>query len=197
MAAKDKGASGPGFSGQKELRACYIRVRFSGLSSRSPFYPFSTHYSHNLSIITIKNMIWKTPLSLEGLNNVNASSMGGFLGIEFTDFGDDFITARMPVNERTVQPFGILHGGASCVLAESLGSVASTVCIDLTMQSPVGLEINASHLSAGRQGEFVYGTVRPVRVGRTMHVWNIEINDERGKPVCLSRLTVAIIDRKS
>jgi 1,4-dihydroxy-2-naphthoyl-CoA hydrolase len=141
-------------------------------------------------------MIWKTYPTLEGINSISKNSMGDFVGIEFTEIGDDFLTAKMPVDHRTVQPFRILHGGASVVLAETLGSVASVLCItDMSKQQAVGVEINANHLSSAREGTVVYGTVRAIRVGRTMHVWNIEIKDEGGKLVCVSRLTVMIVER--
>jgi 1,4-dihydroxy-2-naphthoyl-CoA hydrolase len=141
-------------------------------------------------------MIWKTLPSLDLLNEIGNNSMQGYLGIQYTDFGDDFLTASMPVDHRTVQPFRILHGGASVTLAETLGSVASILCVaDRTKQQVVGVEINANHLSSAREGTVVYGTVRPIRIGRTMHVWNIEIKDEKGKLVCISRLTVAVVER--
>ncbi len=141
-------------------------------------------------------MIWKTPPTLEIMNNIGKGSMSDHVGIEFVESGDDFLTAKMPVDQRTVQPFRILHGGASVVLAETLGSIASVLCLDdMSKQQAVGVEINANHLSSAREGAFVYGTVRPIRVGRTIHVWNIEIKDERGKLVCVSRLTVAVVER--
>jgi 1,4-dihydroxy-2-naphthoyl-CoA hydrolase len=141
-------------------------------------------------------MIWKTTPTLEGLNTISKNSMGEYLGIEFTEVGADFMTAKMPVDHRTVQPFRILHGGASVVLAETLGSIASVLCIsDMSKQQAVGIEINANHLSSAREGTVVYGTARPIRIGRTMHVWNIEIKDAHGKLVCISRLTVAIVER--
>ncbi len=141
-------------------------------------------------------MIWKTPPTLHVLNDISKNSMGEHLGIEFTEFGDDFITASMPVDHRTVQPFRILHGGASVALAETLGSVASVLCLsDMSKYQAVGIEINANHLSSAREGSVVYGTVRSIRVGRTMHVWNIEIKNAEGKLVCVSRLTVAIVER--
>jgi 1,4-dihydroxy-2-naphthoyl-CoA hydrolase len=143
-------------------------------------------------------MIWKTQPTIEGINTIGKDSMGGYLDIEFTEVGDDYMVAKMPVDHRTVQPFRILHGGASVVLAETLGSIASVLCItDMAKYQAVGVEINANHLSSAREGTVVYGTVRPIRVGRTMHVWNIEIKDERGKLVCVSRLTVAIVERSS
>jgi 1,4-dihydroxy-2-naphthoyl-CoA hydrolase len=143
-------------------------------------------------------MIWKTQPTIEGINTIGNGSMSGYLDIEFTEIGDDYLVAKMPVDHRTIQPFRILHGGASVVLAETLGSVASVLCIaDMSKYQAVGVEINANHLSSAREGTVVYGTVRPIRVGRTMHVWNIEIKDERGKLMCVSRLTVAIVERSS
>ena len=141
-------------------------------------------------------MIWKTAPTLEVMNNIGKGSMSDHVGIEFVESGDDFLTAKMPVDARTVQPFRILHGGASVVLAETLGSVASVLCLtDMSKQQAVGVEINANHLSSAREGSYVYGTVRPIRVGRTIHVWNIEIKNEQGKLVCISRLTVAVVER--
>jgi 1,4-dihydroxy-2-naphthoyl-CoA hydrolase len=141
-------------------------------------------------------MIWKTTPTLEVVNNIGKGSMSEHVGIEFVESGDDFLTAKMPVDQRTVQPFRILHGGASVVLAETLGSIASVLCLaDMSKQQAVGVEINANHLSSAREGTYVYGTVRPIRVGRTIHVWNIEIKDESGKLVCVSRLTVAVVER--
>ncbi len=141
-------------------------------------------------------MIWKTPPTLEVMNNIGKGSMSDHVGIEFVESGDDFLTAKMPVDQRTVQPFRILHGGASVVLAETLGSVASVLCLtDMSKQQAVGVEINANHLSSAREGSYVYGTVRPIRLGRTIHVWNIEIKNEQGKLVCVSRLTVAVVER--
>ena len=115
-------------------------------------------------------------------------------GIEFIAFGDDFLEARMPCDARTVQPMRILHGGASVVLAETLGSVASTLCVsDYTKNRIVGVEINANHLKAVTEGEFVTGRVTAIRVGRTIHVWQIEIRNERAQLCCISRLTVAVV----
>lgn len=142
-------------------------------------------------------MLWKQAFTLEGLNALNTNTMNAALGIQFTEIGDDFLVATMPVNQNTVQPFRILHGGASVVLAESLGSVASTLCLDdLSTQSAVGLEVNANHLKSVREGESVTAVCRPVRVGRQVHVWQIEIRDEKGDMSCISRLTVAIVSRK-
>lgn len=142
-------------------------------------------------------MLWKQPVTLEGLNSFNINTMPGYLGIVITEVGPDYLTATMPVDERTVQPFRILHGGANVVLAESLGSIASTLCIDdLTTHTAVGLEINANHLKSVREGGTVTGVCRPIRVGRTVHVWNIEIRDERGDLSCISRLTVSVVPRR-
>ncbi|MEL7160689.1 MAG: hotdog fold thioesterase, partial [Bacteroidota bacterium] len=112
----------------------------------------------------------------------------------FTEVGDDFIVAEMPVNERTVQPMRMLHGGASCVLAETLGSVAAMLTLeDISKQYVVGTEINASHLRGVREGGKVIGKVTPYRVGRSVQVWNIEIRDERERLVCVSRLTCQVV----
>mgnify|MGYP000868698503 FL=1 len=141
--------------------------------------------------------IWKQPFTLEGLNALNDNTMGQTLGIEFIDIGDDYLSAKMPVSEKTVQPFRILHGGANVALAETLGSVASTLCIeDLTAHTAVGLEINANHLKSVPEGGVVTGVCRPIRVGRLVHVWQIEIRDEKGDLSCISRLTVAIVARR-
>ena len=141
-------------------------------------------------------MLWKIKPSLEHLNNFGENTLLSNLGIEVTEIGDDYIIAKMPVDARTVQPARILHGGASVALAESLGSYASTLCInDNAKKQPVGIEINASHLSSAREGTFVYGKVSPLRIGRTMHFWQINITNEEGKLVCVSRLTVAIVER--
>ena len=121
--------------------------------------------------------------------------MAGFLGIEFTEVGEDFITAKMPVNERTRQPFGILHGGASVVLAETLGSIASFLTIDTEKFNAVGLEVNANHLRSVAAG-FVTGICRPINIGRKIHVWEIKMFDDNRKMNCVSRLTVAIIDKQ-
>jgi len=142
-------------------------------------------------------MIWKQPATVEGLNTLSHNSMSGYLDIVFTEVGPDSLTATMPVTERSVQPFRILHGGASVALAETLGSVASTLCIeDLGAHTAVGLEINANHLKSVREGGKVTGVCRPIRVGRTVHVWNIEIRDEKGDLSCISRLTVSIVPRR-
>jgi 1,4-dihydroxy-2-naphthoyl-CoA hydrolase len=141
-------------------------------------------------------MIWKYPVNLEALNKAGENSLSQHLGIEMIGFGDDYLEARMPVDHRTVQPMGILHGGASVALAETIGSVASTLCIeDHSKQTVVGVEISANHLKSKSSG-YVYARATPYRVGRTMHVWNIEIRDEDKNLVCVSRLTIAIVNRR-
>jgi 1,4-dihydroxy-2-naphthoyl-CoA hydrolase len=154
---------------------------------------FDRNFDNKKRNTHIKMRIWKTDFTLEGLNDTGHQTMVSHLGIEFTEAGDDFLVARMPVDHRTVQPFGILHGGASVTLAETIGSVASVLCIDLSKQRAVGLEINASHLKGVPSGQFVFATVRPIRLGKTIHVWNIEIRNEKGDLNCVSRLTMAII----
>ncbi len=121
-----------------------------------------------------------------------ADSMNGWLNIEFTDCGDDWIKARMPVNERTRQPFGRLHGGASVAFAETVGSVAAGWCVDRSKFVGVGMEINANHIRPAYDG-YVYATARAESLGRTTQVWTIRIEDEAGKLVCISRFTVAVI----
>lgn len=141
-------------------------------------------------------MIWKQKIDLDALNALGRNSMPGYLEIEFIEIGNDFLVAKMPVNEKTKQPFGILHGGASVVLAESMGSVASTVCIeDITKQHAVGVEINANHLKSVKNG-YVFGKVKPIRIGNKLHVWNIEISNENKDLVCTSRLTCMIVEAR-
>ena len=138
----------------------------------------------------------KSPLNLDSLLAVHKNSIVGHLGIEFLEATDEYVTARMPVDARTHQPFGILHGGASVVLAESLGSVASVLRLpDPTTQRAVGLEINANHIRSVSSG-WVYGKCTPIHLGRTTHVWDIRITDEQDRLVCISRLTIAIIAAK-
>lgn len=139
-------------------------------------------------------MIWFTEFSPEKLNNRPKNHMGAFLGIEFTEISEDTLKATMPVNERTHQPAGILHGGASVVLAETLGSVASYMCIDPEKYQAVGLEINANHLRPVKSG-LVTGICKPLHIGAKTHIWEIKIYNDKGKMNCVSRLTVAIINK--
>ena len=136
-------------------------------------------------------MIWKIKPTIESINSLGDKSMGNYLEIEITEIGDDFLSARMPVNEKTTQPYGILHGGASCVLAETLGSIGGAFCVDMQTQVVVGLEINANHLRPAKSG-YVTGTARPIHIGRTTHVWDIKITNEKCDLVCISRLTLAV-----
>jgi len=139
-------------------------------------------------------MIWwnEEMPSLERLTSLGKGCMPGHVGIEFVDCGDDWIRARMPVDVRTHQPFGRLHGGASVVLAETIGSMGGAMVVDPDKFVTVGVEINANHLRPVRDG-WVYATARPEALGRTIHVWSIRIEDEAGKLVCISRLTLAVI----
>ena len=140
-------------------------------------------------------MIWfKKDLQLNDFIHLGKNTMGEHIGLEFTELGTDFMKASMPVDARTKQPYGLLHGGASCVLAETLGSVASAMVIDPEKFICVGLEINANHIRGVREGR-VTGIVTPLHLGATTHVWDIKIHDEREKLVCVSRLTVAILKR--
>ena len=129
---------------------------------------------------------------LAALNERNKGNAVGHLGIVFTEQGEDFFRGTMPVDQRTLQPYGLLHGGASVLLAETLGSMAANLCLeDPSVGQAVGLEINANHLRAMTSGT-VTGTARPLHVGRSTQVWEIRIEDEQGRPVCVSRLTLAM-----
>ena len=137
------------------------------------------------------------PLSVTvDLLNTYTINMAGHIGIQFTDVGSNFMCAKMPVDERTKQPMGLLHGGASVVLAESLGSLASNVMVDQSKQYCVGLEINANHLKSVSSG-YVYGRATIVHAGKKTHVWDIRITNENNELVCISRLTVAVVDKRN
>jgi 1,4-dihydroxy-2-naphthoyl-CoA hydrolase len=138
--------------------------------------------------------IWRSTPTPEQLTERGGRSMPGFLGIRFTEVGEDFLRATMPVSERTQQPFGLLHGGASLALAETAGSVASMLCVDERQYLCVGQEINANHVRGIGAGT-VTATVRPFHLGNRSHVWHIEIRDESARLVCVSRLTMAIVER--
>jgi 1,4-dihydroxy-2-naphthoyl-CoA hydrolase len=138
--------------------------------------------------------IWLRTPSLEQLNAATAGTMMRTLSIVFTELGADFLRAAMPVDERTRQPYGWLHGGASVSLAETLGSTGASLCIDPERFLCVGQEINANHLRSAQSGR-VIGTARPVHIGGRSHVWGIEIVNEAGALICISRLTMAIIER--
>jgi 1,4-dihydroxy-2-naphthoyl-CoA hydrolase len=140
-------------------------------------------------------MIWSQKTSLEALQKLCENTMCSYLGMAFTEIGDDYLIAKMPVDHRTKQPAGLLHGGASVALAETLGSVAAGLCLKSNTKMPVGIEINANHLKSTTSG-FITGKVTPIRVGQSLHVWNIEIQNDKSDLVCVSRLTVMIVDRK-
>lgn len=139
--------------------------------------------------------IFKANPTPETLNKMFTNTMVELLGIECILIGDDFIEAKMPVDRRTHQPLGLLHGGASVALAETLGSVAATCCIDMATQYCVGLEINANHIKSVRSG-FVFGIAKPIHIGKKTHVWEIRITNEAKEMVCISRITMAIIDKR-
>jgi 1,4-dihydroxy-2-naphthoyl-CoA hydrolase len=132
-------------------------------------------------------------VTLAQLNGSSKNTLAEQLGIEFVGLGDDHLTARMPVDRRTHQPAGILHGGASVALAETVGSVAAGLCLDPTKKRIVGLEINANHLRPVRSG-WVTGVARPLHLGRRTQIWEIRIHNSEDKLVCISRLTVAVTD---
>jgi len=139
-------------------------------------------------------MIWFREYEVQEINDRPKNHIGALLGIEFMEIGEDFVTARMPVDQRTHQPYGILHGGASVVLAETLGSVASSMVIDWDKYIGVGLEVNANHLRPVKSG-YVTGICKSVHIGGKTHVWDIKIYNDKGKMSCISRLTVAIVPR--
>lgn len=139
--------------------------------------------------------IWKTIPTIEQLNNTSKNTAVSNLGIVVTEVGDDYIKATMPVDHRTKQPMGLLHGGASVLLAESLGSLASVFCRNSDDEQPVGIEINANHLKSATDG-IVTGIVKPVHIGRTLHVWEIRIENQKNQLCCISRLTVSLIPKR-
>jgi len=139
--------------------------------------------------------IFNTGVTPESLNKLSANTMVSHLGIEFTQVGDNFIEAKMPVDHRTQQPLGLLHGGASVTLAETLGSVAASCCIDNTTKYCVGLDINANHIKSVKNG-YVYGITSPVHIGKKTHVWEVRIMNEQKELICISRITMAVIDKR-
>jgi 1,4-dihydroxy-2-naphthoyl-CoA hydrolase len=139
--------------------------------------------------------IWFKPFSIDDLNGRGQNTMVEYLGILFTDIGDNFLTAVMPVDHRTKQPIGILHGGANVVLAETVASTAANAVVDLEKVYCVGLEINANHIRSVRQG-CVEATATAIHLGNTTQIWHIEIHDELGKLTCVSRMTAAVLKRQ-
>jgi 1,4-dihydroxy-2-naphthoyl-CoA hydrolase len=140
--------------------------------------------------------LWKQDVSLERINAWNRNTLGETLGMQITEIGDDFVRGTMPVDARTHQPFGLLHGGASVALAETLGSLAGNLCLDADKELAVGLDINANHVRAVTSGS-VIGTARALHIGRATQVWEIRIEDAAQKLVCISRLTLAVVPRKA
>ena len=138
--------------------------------------------------------IWHIEATTDSLNAISANTMVEHLGITFAEIGEGYLTARMPVDHRTVQPAGRLHGGASVALAETLGSVAATLCVNPAETTCVGLEINANHIRSVRSG-FVIGVARPLHLGNSTQVWDIRIHDEQERLVCVCRLTMAVLKR--
>jgi 1,4-dihydroxy-2-naphthoyl-CoA hydrolase len=140
--------------------------------------------------------IWfNKEVTVDDIKDLGKGTMGEYIGIEWVQIGDNFVKAKMPVDHRTQQPYGLLHGGASCALSETIGSIASALVVDHSKFVCVGLEINANHVRSARQG-YVTGVATALHLGGSTHVWDVKIYDEQQKLVCVSRLTVAVIPRK-
>ena len=139
--------------------------------------------------------LWKQQTDIDRINASRGNTLLDALGIRCTEIGDDFVRGTMPVDGRTHQPYGLLHGGASVALAETLGSLAGNLCLDADKEYAVGLDINANHVRAVSKG-IVTGTARPLHIGRTTQVWEIRIEDEAQKLVCISRLTLAVVPKQ-
>ncbi len=135
--------------------------------------------------------IWKQDISLQTLTAVSENTAVSHLGIEFVEVGDDFLVARVPVNRQTCQPYGLLHGGVSVVLAETLGSIGAAFCVPEGIRV-VGLDVNANHLRGVSQG-WVTATARPVHIGRSTQVWHIDLRDDQNRMVCIARLTMTVL----
>lgn len=142
----------------------------------------------------MEQSVWRSSVNLADVNEFARGSMIEHLDIRFTDIGSNFLRGTMPVDHRTKQPFGILHGGASVVLAETLGSMAANLCVDREAQVCVGLDISANHLRQVEAGQ-VTGTAIPIHIGRRTHVWEIRIENEAGQLVSVSRLTMIVLER--
>lgn len=138
--------------------------------------------------------IWKTPIDITSANLRGKNTMSEYLGIEFTEVGDDYLVATMSVDHRTKQPLGIMNGGASCVLAETVGSTAANYCVDIKTHYCVGLDINTNHIRSAKEG-FVIATAKPFHLGRTTQVWAIEIKNPQGQLISINRLTMAVLTR--
>lgn len=138
--------------------------------------------------------IWKSPTTIHDLKQRGLKTLTDFLEIEYLEIGDDYLTARMPVIGKTKQPMGLMHGGASAALAESVGSVCAMMCVDHTTETIVGLELNINHIKAMREG-FVIAICRPIHIGRKTHVWDIKITNEAKELVSIARLTTMVISK--
>jgi 1,4-dihydroxy-2-naphthoyl-CoA hydrolase len=140
-------------------------------------------------------MIWKTPIDLDSLNKRGLNTLLSHLGIKFTEIGDDYLVASMNIHQNLMQPMGIMHGGASCVLAETVGSAAANFCVDQNDKVCVGLDININHLRPVQSGVLT-AKASPLHLGRATQVWDIKIRNELGKLVAISRLTISVIDKE-
>jgi 1,4-dihydroxy-2-naphthoyl-CoA hydrolase len=140
--------------------------------------------------------IWRQRPTVDALNAMTQNTLMQQIDLRFTEVGDDYLVATLPVDARTQQPAGLLHGGATAALSETLGSAAANCCLDARAEYAVGLEINANHLRSVRRGK-VTGTARPVHIGRRTQVWETRIEDDAGKLVCVSRLTLAVVPREA
>ncbi len=139
-------------------------------------------------------MIWQHIPSVQDLNQRSQNTLAACLGIEFIEVGQDYLVARMPVDSRTRQPLGILNGGASCALAETIASTAANYCVEQTTHYCVGLDINANHVRSASTG-YVKAVTRPVHIGKSTQVWSIDIFDQDGKQICIARMTMATLSR--
>jgi 1,4-dihydroxy-2-naphthoyl-CoA hydrolase len=169
------------------------RSKTSGLRKLAQKYKNCSQF-HSPPGRIINMGIFKSTATPESLDEFSKGSLVELLGIRFTAVGDDFIEATMPVESRTHQPMGLLHGGASVALAETLGSIAATLCVDTNKYFCVGLEINANHLKGVRSGQ-VRGTTKPIHVGKKTQVWEIKIVNEQNELVCVSRITLAVLEK--
>ena len=138
--------------------------------------------------------IWKTPIDLDTINQRSIDTLAAHCGVVFTKIGDDYLVATMPIDHRTKQPMGIMHGGASCMLAETIGSTAANFCVDIKKQYCVGLDINTNHIRSIRSG-LVTATTKPLHLGRSTQVWSIEIINEKQQLISINRLTMAVLNR--
>lgn len=153
----------------------------------------TTPKNEDLFARTIFMTIWKKAITLDELTKVSKNTMVEFVGIEYTEIGDNYLKGRMPVDHRTKQPYGILHGGASCVLAETLGSIAAHYCIESETHLCVGLSINTNHIRMAKSG-YVHGIASPLHLGRSTQIWDIQIYNEEEALVSTTRLTLAILE---